>query len=372
MIKVLVVDDSALVRKILTEELSRQPDIEVVGTAIDPYAARDKIVALEPDVLTLDLEMPRMDGLSFLAKLMKHFPMPVVVVSSLTPRNSENALQALRLGAVDVICKPGSAYSTQNISMQIIKAVRAAAHARFDRGTMQSVPSTGSVGSVGTSGAAGTAGAAGAAYAGLPKVGLIHTTSKIIAIGASTGGTRAIEAVLTALPADTPGIAMVQHMPPVFTATFAERLNQICRMEVREARDRERLVPGLALLAPGNYHMLVEKSGANYYVRIKQGPPVHHQRPSVDVLFHTVATSAGVNATGVLMTGMGGDGAKGMLAMKEAGSYNIVQDEATSVVFGMPKEAIRVGAESEITPLQHIPASIMKQITRGQVSAAGT
>jgi two-component system, chemotaxis family, protein-glutamate methylesterase/glutaminase len=359
MIKVLVVDDSALVRKILTEELNRQHDIEVVGTAIDPYAARDKIVALKPDVLTLDLEMPRMDGLSFLSKLMKHYPMPVVVVSSLTPKNSANALQALQLGAVDVICKPGSAYSTQNISVQIIKAVRVAAQARFDRGTVRPAPQ-----------AAGTAaGSTAAPTPAIPRTGLIHTTSKIIAMGASTGGTRAIEAVLTALPADTPGIAMVQHMPPVFTATFAERLNQLCRMEVREARDRERLVPGLALLAPGNYHMLVEKSGANYYVRIKQGPPVHHQRPSVDVLFQSVATSAGVNATGVLMTGMGGDGAKGMLAMKEAGSYNIVQDEATSVVFGMPKEAIRVGAAHEVTPLQGIPASIMRQIAKGQMPA---
>ncbi len=359
MIKVLVVDDSALVRKILTEELNRQKDIEVVGTAIDPYAARDKIVALKPDVLTLDLEMPRMDGLSFLAKLMKHYPMPVVVVSSLTPKNSENALQALRLGAVDVICKPGSAYSTQNISIQIIKAVRAASHARFDRVATRPAPQTRGPGT----------GAAPVHETVVPRTGLIHTTSKIIAMGASTGGTRAIEAVLTALPADTPGIAMVQHMPPVFTATFAERLNQICRIEVREARDRDRLVPGLALLAPGNYHMLVEKSGANYYVRIKQGPPVHHQRPSVDVLFHSVATSAGVNATGVLMTGMGADGARGMLAMKEAGSYNIVQDEATSVVFGMPKEAIRVGAASEVTPLQGIPAGILKQIAKGQMSA---
>ena len=359
MIKVLVVDDSALVRKILTEELNRQKDIEVVGTAIDPYAARDKIVALKPDVLTLDLEMPRMDALSFLAKLMKHYPMPVVVVSSLTPKNSENALQALRLGAVDVICKPGSAYSTQNISIQIIKAVRAASHARFDRVATRPAPQTRGPGT----------GAAPVHETVVPRTGLIHTTSKIIAMGASTGGTRAIEAVLTALPADTPGIAMVQHMPPVFTATFAERLNQICRIEVREARDRDRLVPGLALLAPGNYHMLVEKSGANYYVRIKQGPPVHHQRPSVDVLFHSVATSAGVNATGVLMTGMGADGARGMLAMKEAGSYNIVQDEATSVVFGMPKEAIRVGAASEVTPLQGIPAGILKQIAKGQMSA---
>ncbi|MBP3191927.1 protein-glutamate methylesterase/protein-glutamine glutaminase [Natronogracilivirga saccharolytica] len=350
MIKVLVVDDSALVRKILTEELNRQKDIEVVGTAIDPYAARDKIIELKPDVLTLDLEMPRMDGLSFLEKLMKHYPMPVVVVSSLTPKNSENALMALRLGAVDVICKPGSAYSTQNISVQIVKAIRTASVARFDRTAV-------------TEQEAGN-GRAAAGEAPVREAGLIHTTSKLIAMGASTGGTRAIELVLKSLPPDTPGIAMVQHMPPVFTTTFAERLNQISPLEVREARDRDRISPGVALLAPGNYHMQVEKSGASYYVRIKQGPPVHHQRPSVDVLFHSVASAAGVNATGVLMTGMGSDGAKGMLAMKQAGAHNIVQNEATSVVFGMPREAIKIGAASEISALADIPGRIVANVKK--------
>ena len=354
MIKVLVVDDSALVRKILAEELNRQNDIEVVGTAIDPYAARDKIVELKPDVLTLDLEMPRMDGLSFLAKLMKHYPMPVVVVSSLTPKNSENALMALRLGAVDVICKPGSAYSTQNISVQIVKAIRTASVARFERAAAQGYDASN--------------GKEPAGLAPVREAGLIHTTSKMIAIGASTGGTRAIELVLKALPPDTPGIAMVQHMPPVFTTTFAERLNQISPLEVREACDRDRISPGLALLAPGNYHMQVEKSGANYYVRIKQGPPVHHQRPSVDVLFQSVAEAAGVNATGVLMTGMGSDGAKGMLAMKNAGAHNIVQNEATSVVFGMPREAIKIGAASEITALADIPGSIVANVKKGKTA----
>lgn len=365
MIRVLVVDDSALVRKILSEELNAQPDIEVVGTAMNPYVARDKIAELEPDVITLDLEMPRMDGLSFLGKLMKHYPMPVVVVSSLTPKNSENALTALRLGAVDVICKPGSAYSTQDVSVQIVKAVRAASVARFDRNP-QTVPEK-----TRPATPAGAMESEQLAGGRAPqRTGLVHTTSKIIAIGASTGGTRAIEAVLIPLPSDTPGIAMVQHMPPVFTTTFAERLDQLCSLDVREARDGDRLRQGLALLAPGNYHMLIEKSGANYYVRIKQGPPVHHQRPSVDVLFHSVATSAGVNATGILLTGMGADGGKGMLAMKKAGSYNIVQNEATSVVFGMPAEAIKLGAATEVTPLQNIAGRLMNNIRRDPVSGS--
>lgn len=346
MIRVLVVDDSALVRKILTEELNKQPDIEVVDTAVDPYVARDKIVRLKPDVLTLDLEMPRMDGLSFLSKLMKHYPMPVVVVSSLTPKNSENALMALSLGAVEVVCKPGSAYSTQNISMQIIKAVRAASMARFDRKPAPAVPPPTN----------------GTSYS--QNVRLKHTTNKLIAIGASTGGTRAIESVLTQLPPTLPGIVMVQHMPPVFTTSFANRLNQTCRMEVREAKDRDLVEPGVALLAPGNYHMIVEKSGASYYVRLRQGPPVHYQRPSVDVLFDSVAEAAGINAMGVIMTGMGADGAKGMLAMRQKGSHTIAQDEASSVVFGMPKEAINMGAAAEIASLQNIPSSILKAVSQ--------
>jgi two-component system, chemotaxis family, protein-glutamate methylesterase/glutaminase len=342
-IKVLVVDDSALVRKILTDELNKQPDIEVVGTAVDPYVARDKIVKLKPDVLTLDLEMPRMDGLSFLSKLMKHYPLPVVVVSSLTPKNSDNALMALSLGAIEVVCKPGSAYSTQNISMQIVKAVRAASLARFDRTPASpTAPIATPIRSYGGG------------------VRLKHTTNKLIAIGASTGGTRALETVLTALPPNLPGIVVVQHMPPVFTTSFANRLNQISRLEVREAKDRDYVEPGLVLLAPGNYHMLLEKQGASYYVRLKQGPPVHYQRPAVDVLFNSVADQAGINAIGVIMTGMGADGARGLLAMRQKGSHTIAQDEATSVVFGMPKEAINMGAAVEIAPLGSIANSILK------------
>jgi len=356
MIKVLVVDDSALVRKVLTEELGRQNDIEVVGTAIDPYVARDKILQLKPDVLTLDLEMPRMDGLSFLAKLMKHYPMPVVVVSSLTPKNSENALMALRLGAVDVICKPGSAYSTQNISRAIVKAVRAASLAKFDnftppvqdQSTRESFTEKHSV----------------------EGARLVHTTDKLIAIGASTGGTKALETVLSGLPANSPGIVIVQHMPPVFTKSFAERLDTVCTLRVKEAEDKDLVEPGTALLAPGNFHMLVEKSGARYYTRIKSGPPVNHHRPSVDVLFNSVAESAGLNATGVLLTGMGADGAKGMLAMKNKGSHTIAQDEATCVVYGMPKEAKKIGAVSEVKPLQEVASAIIKCIKSKSFNSA--
>ncbi len=348
MIKVLVVDDSALVRKVLTEELDKQPDIQVVGSAIDPYAARDKIVKLKPDVLTLDLEMPRMDGLSFLEKLMKHYPMPVVVVSSLTPKNSENALRALHLGAVDVICKPGSAYSTQNISRDIIKAVRAASLAKFTAENQdQNVNKKANI-----------------VYPEIPTTGLAQTTQKLIAIGASTGGTKAIERVIKDLPVQIPGIVIVQHMPPVFTTTFAERLNSVCNLNVVEAKDGDLVQSGRVLIAPGNYHMQVEKSGAKYYVKVRQGPPVNHHRPSVDVLFNSVAKSAGVNAMGIILTGMGGDGANGMLEMKNAGAYTVAQDEATSVVYGMPKEAKRVGAVDVVLPLDAISGAIMKEIKR--------
>ena len=348
MIKVLVVDDSALVRKVLTEELDNQPDIQVVGSAIDPYAARDKIVKLKPDVLTLDLEMPRMDGLSFLEKLMKHYPMPVVVVSSLTPKNSENALRALHLGAVDVICKPGSAYSTQNISRDIIKAVRAASLAKFTAEDPDQKPPR----------------KPEFVQPVYSNSGLAQTTQKLIAIGASTGGTKAIERVLKDLPVQIPGIVIVQHMPPVFTKTFADRLNTVCNLNVVEAKDGDLVQSGRVLLAPGNYHMQVEKSGAKYYVKVRQGPPVNHHRPSVDVLFNSVAKSAGVNAMGIILTGMGGDGANGMLEMKNAGAHTIAQDEATSVVYGMPKEAKRVGAVDVVLPLDAISGAIMKEVNR--------
>ena len=339
MIRVLVVDDSALVRKILSDELSKHADIEVVGTAIDPYIAREKIVKLKPDVITLDIEMPRMDGLSFLAKLMQHYPMPVVVVSSLTPQNSATALRALALGAIEVISKPGSSFSTPDVAGQLVRAVRVAAAARIPAAQHRDTSARTPAPDFDTQ---------------------LQTTHKILALGASTGGTQAIEKVLTALPANSPGTVIVQHMPATFTGSFAQRLDGLCAMQVREARDGDAVVPGVALIAPGDHHMLLTLSGAKYHVRIKDGPPVHHQRPAVDVLFQSVARSAGKNALGVLLTGMGADGAKGMLAMKEAGSFTIAQDEASCVVFGMPREAIKLGAAESVLPLLEIPDAIYR------------
>lgn len=338
-IKVLVVDDSAIVRKIISEELSREPDIEVVGTAPDPFVARDKIVQLKPDVVTLDVEMPRMDGLTFLKKLMHYYPLPVIIVSSLTPKASSLAMEALESGAVEVLCKPGNAYSVGDMGVQLKEKIRAAARTNMNRllrkSPVQSPPP--------------------------PKVSsaLAQTTLKLIAMGASTGGTEALKEVLTGMPADSPGIVIVQHMPPHFTTAFAERLNQLCQFEVREAKDGDSVVPGLALVAPGNFHMLLRRSGARYYVNVKDGPRVHHQRPAVDVLFSSVAQYAGSNAVGVLLTGMGADGAKGLLQMKEAGARTIAQDEQSCVVFGMPKEAIKLGAAEHIVPLEHMSRQII-------------
>ena len=341
MIKVLVVDDSALVRKVLTEELSRYKDIEVVGGAIDPYVARDKIVRLKPDVITLDIEMPRMDGLSFLSKLMKFYPMPVVVVSSLTPSNSQNAIRALELGAVEVICKPGSSLSTTDLSRRLVGAIRAAARANIAKPAVEL-----------------------AERESIPGYKIqLKTTHKVIAIGASTGGTIAIEKILSQMPLNIPGILVVQHMPEYFTASFAERLNTLCKIEVREARDGDTAAPGLALIAPGGRHMLLERSGAFYNVRIKDGPMVHHQKPSVDVLFHSVAKNAGANAMGILLTGMGADGADGLLAMKQNKAYTIAQDEATSVVYGMPGEAVKLGAASDVLPLNEISDRVVKRLS---------
>lgn len=350
MIRVLIVDDSALVRKVLSQELSRYPDIDVVGTASDPYVARERIVALRPDVVTLDIEMPRMDGLTFLSKLMKHFPLPVVVVSSLTPANSETWLRALELGAVEVVSKPGSAFSSPDVGVRLVHAIRAAAQSRPQR-------------------AAVPAGAAGQA----PRVAvpMLRTTHRVLAIGASTGGTRAIETVLRQLPAETPGTVIVQHMPVGFTASFAERLNDLCALDVREARDRDAVVPGVALIAPGNRHMLLERSGARYEVRLRQGPPVHHQRPAVDVLFQSVARNAGRNAVGVILTGMGADGASGLLAMREQGAWTLAQDEASCVVFGMPKAAIALGGAAEIVPLDRIAERIVMSLGRNAAAGAG-
>lgn len=341
MIRVLVVDDSAVVRKLLAESLSKYDDIQVVGSAIDPYMAREKIVALKPDVVTLDLEMPRMDGLSFLAKLMKYHPTPVVVVSSLTPKNSETALQALELGAIEVIAKPGSAYSRPDPDV-LARAVRAAASSKVTRQR---------------------GGAAPAVNTKLSAPPALQTTHKILAIGASTGGTRAVEDVLRDLPVNTPGTVIVQHIPEHFSKSFAERLNKICRMEVREARDGDHVVPGLALVAPGHLHMTLERSGARYVVKLSNGAPVHFQRPSVDILFRSVAQSAGRNAVGVILTGMGADGAEGLLRMHECGAHTIAQDERSCVVFGMPREAIKLGAAAEVVSLTQIPQAIFNSPT---------
>ncbi len=349
MIKVLVVDDSALVRKLLTEELSRYDDITVVGTAADPYAAREKIVALKPDVITLDVEMPRMDGLSFLAKLMKHYPVPVIIVSSLTPANSDAAIRALSLGAVDVIGKPGSATSVPDISRQLVQSIRAASRARLQRRV-------------------DPAGSGPIPARQAPALSGLSMTHKIIALGASTGGTQALEAVLKRLPAAMPGIVICQHMPERFTTSFAQRLNGCCALDVREAKDGDAVVPGVALVAPGNFHMMLTLSGAQYQVRVKDGPRVHHQRPAVDILFSTVAKHAGRNAIGAIFTGMGADGAKGLLQMREAGAHTIAQDEASCVVFGMPREAIKLGAAVDVLPLHEIADALQAAVAQHRMA----
>ena len=341
-IKVLIVDDSAVVRKVFSEELAREPDIEVVGTAPDPYVARDKIVKLKPDVVTLDIEMPRMDGLTFLRKLMKYFPLPVIIVSSLTESGSEIAMEALDIGAVEVLCKPGEAYSVGDMGVQLADKIRAAA--RVDMGgRVRSAASTG-------------------AKSAAPRLALTRTTNKIIAIGSSTGGTEALKDVLMPLPPTTPGILVVQHMPAMFTSKFADRLNELCQIRVKEAKDGDSVSPGTCLIAPGNYHMVMRRSGARYYVNVKTGPMVCHQRPAADVLFNSVASYAGKNAVGVILTGMGKDGSKGMLKMKEAGAINIAQDEKSCVVFGMPKEAIALGCVDEVVPLKGISQVILDKL----------
>jgi two-component system chemotaxis response regulator CheB len=343
-IRVLVVDDSAVVRKVFKEEISREKDMEVVGTAPDPYVARDKIVKVKPDVITLDIEMPRMDGITFLKKLMKHYPLPVIIVSSLTRNSGKLVMEALSLGALEVISKPSGAYSVGEMSVQLIDKIRAVA--RLKVSPVEERPYTKSVQTKIT-----------------PKP-LSETTNKIIAIGASTGGTEALKTVLTGMPPNAPGTLVVQHMPANFTTSFAERLNELSAMTIKEAKDGDSLINGVALLAPGNYHMLLKRSGANYYVQVKKGPLVHHQRPAVDVLFHSVADYAGSNAVGVILTGMGSDGALGLLKMKEAGARTVVQDEKSCIVFGMPKEAIKLGAADKVVPLNSVGKTVLDMIVK--------
>ena len=346
-VRVLIVDDSALVRRALTEGLSADPGIEVVGTAIDPYVARDKILQLQPDVLTLDIEMPRMDGLTFLKVLMKHHPMPVIVMSSLTTEGSTHALEALQAGAVDVVAKPGSAYSVAEETAKLAEKIKAVARARV-RPTRPPAPPP-----------AATPTAAASPAPRPARAGRRYAARALILIGASTGGTEAIRTVLTALPEDLPGILIVQHIPAQFSLAFANRLNELCRLEVREAKNGDVLQPGLALVAPGGYHMIPRWVGSHYVVTTNTGPPVHHQRPSVDVLFDSAArTGAGPYTLAALLTGMGADGAAGMLALRQAGATTFAQDEETCVVFGMPREAIQAGAAQRVLPLEHIASGI--------------
>lgn len=342
-IKVLVIDDSALVRSIMREIINSQPDLETVGLAPDPLVAREMIKQLNPDVLTLDVEMPRMNGLEFLEKLMRLRPMPVVMVSSLTTQGTDVTLKALELGAVDFIPKPriGVRDSMTDLAAEIGDKIRAAARARVHRHALDNAP----------------------AATPRPVAGhVLNTTEKLIFIGSSTGGTEALKEVLSRMPASAPAILMTQHMPESFTASFAQRLNGLSAMTVKEAENNERLVPGHAYLAPGHSHMLVKKSGAYYYVELSQTEPVNRHRPSVDVLFHSAARVAGPNALGIMLTGMGKDGAQGMFAMRQAGAYNFAQDEASCVVYGMPKAAVDAGAVHEIASLKDLAAKVMGRL----------
>jgi two-component system chemotaxis response regulator CheB len=341
-IKVLVVDDSAIVRKMLGDAIRQQPDMEVVGGAPDPFIARDLILQHKPDVVTLDIEMPRMDGLTFLRKLMEHYPLPVIIISSLAQKGSAASLEALRAGAVEVIPKPGGPYSVGEVTERLINRIRAlrGAPIKFTR------------------------------PAPAPEKNPIDTASSVtlsgrringlIAIGASTGGTQAIEAVLTRLPADVPPIVIVQHMPAGFTKAFADRLNGVCPMKVIEAAGNETLERGTAYVAPGNFHMVVERFGIQLKTRLNQGPPVHHQRPAVDVLFHSITRLVGVPTVGLLLTGMGADGADGMVALKQSGAETIAEDEHSCVVFGMPKEAIARGGAGHVATLLDMPSLIFR------------
>ncbi len=381
-IRVVVVDDSALVRSLLAEIINQQPDMECIGAANDPLAAREMIRELNPDVITLDVEMPKMDGLEFLSRLMRLRPMPVVMVSTLTERGAEVTLRALEMGAIDFVAKPrlGVASGLRQLGDEIVEKIRIASQARVTR-LAPTMPGA----SAPVRGAASTASALANAAAGLPSgtrnasssatspaaastgtaarpLARLSTTEKVICIGASTGGTEAIREVLLGLPADCPAIAITQHMPPGFTASFAARLNSLCPMAVSEARHGERILPGHAYIAPGGKQFRLERSGANYMAVVEDAEPVNRHRPSVEVLFKSAAQVLGPNAYGVMLTGMGGDGATAMKKMRDAGSYNIAQDEASCVVFGMPRMAIQAGAAHEVLPLGKIARALMNRI----------
>jgi len=348
-IKVLVVDDSAVVRETLTAVLAADPQIEVIGAAADPIIAADKMSRQRPDVITLDIEMPRMDGLTFLHQLMSQQPVPVVVCSSLTEQGAETTLRALQYGAVEIIAKPklGTRQFLQESQVLICDAVKAAARARVRARAPARTEMMRKL-------------SADAVLAKVRPGQVIQTTEKVVAVGASTGGTEALRLFLEALPHDAPGIVIVQHMPEHFTAAFARRLDGLCRVAVKEAASGDSVIPGRALIAPGNRHLLLKRSGARYYVEIKDGPLVGRHRPSVDVLFRSAARYAGRNAIGVLMTGMGDDGAKGMLELRQTGAATFAQDEASCVVFGMPKEAIRLGAVDRILPLDELAPAVLR------------
>ncbi len=368
-IKVVVVDDSALVRSLLSEIVNKQRDMTCVGAASDPYVAREMIRNLNPDVITLDVEMPRMDGIDFLEKLMRLRPMPVVMVSTLTERGAEVTMRALELGAVDFVAKPkvGVSHGLAEAASEIVEKIRVASRARVFRRTTAAAAAIGGGAPAGAKAprpadAPASPASAPAATPRVAPIGVRQGTEKIVAIGSSTGGTEAIRAILTALPHDFPAILITQHMPPGFTRSFADRLNQQCRIQVKEAGHQERLVPGHAYIAPGGVHLRVERSGANYVAALDNAEPVNRHRPSVEVLFNSVAQCVGPNAIGVMLTGMGRDGAEGMRRMRDAGAYNVAQDEATCVVYGMPREAVAAGAVHEILPITAIAAHLLERV----------
>jgi two-component system chemotaxis response regulator CheB len=361
-IRVLIVDDSSLVRQMLTDILNECADIEVVGVANDPLIARERIKALNPDVLTLDVEMPRMDGLTFLSNLMRLRPMPVIMVSSLTERGAQTTLRALELGAVDFVSKPkvDLAGTLRDFSEEICSKVRVAAHARVrartDTASVQVPPKY----------------SADAVLPALVAQRVLRTSERIIAIGASTGGTEAIRAVLQTLPADGPAVVIAQHIPAAFSGAFTHRMDTVCAMSVCEPRDGQQIVPGHVYIAPGDRHLMVERDGARYLCRLSDGPPVNRHRPSVDVLFRSVAQNVGRNAVGAILTGMGDDGARGLKEMFDAGAPTVAQDEASSVVWGMPGAAVKHGGVKEVLPLERIAEAVLRLATGAAESHTAT